>query len=619
MGGLPTLLVELDDGTGTFPHDITAYVDLSQDWSVNRGRADNFDSIDPSSLTISMKNNQGHFTLGSPTFGIFVDQMIRVTETLGATTSPRFTGYVQNWPTSWDSPIGNRSTTTITAVDRLARLERRRLRAMLEQEILLDSPLAYYTLGEPEGAVAGGDTSGKSQPALGIVGSGTPLAFGADGGPVNSGSAVQFNGGTYLSGSINAAGATGNCLILECWFSCSAAPTAPHSEVLVRAYGADGTTLLADLNIDYTGELNWYVPGGVPSGFFAASPLVTDGRQHHAVLIRTGGGSFYGYLDGVLKGGYNPGWAAPYSPASIDVGGDRTGAHPNSNVTVSHVAVYNDNQATGISTFPHAVDHYAAGTGFAGEATDTRVGRLAFYANIAPADTDLETGTADLAVQATVGASVMDALNDAVTTEGGALFVAGDGKLTLQNRTHRVHAATSTPTVALVTEDTNPGDLTWSGDKNYLINYVEGSRPDGATQVVQDDASIGQFEQYPSSVSLLVQTDAEVLAAAQWQVYAYAEPKPRLTSVTIDLLTLADGAKREAILALELGSRITISGFPSQSPVATADLIVEGSQESQSIDSWSITFNTVSAETFRAWVIEDPVYGVLGSTTKLYY
>lgn len=611
MGGLPTLLVELDDGTGTFPHDITTYVDLSAEWSITRGRDSEGDSIDPSTLTISLKNDLAHFTLGSPTFGIAIDQMIRVTETLGATTSARFTGYVQNWPTSWDSPIGTKSTTTINAVDRLARLERRQLRSMLEQEFVFDEPVAYYTLGEPEGSTSAGDTSGNAAAPLTLNGTGDPPVFGNGIGPgVDDLTAVQFMGGQYLSSTAGAGLAPP--FTFECFILRSGAPVLVFGESVLtisrptqrcRAFVA---TTSGEFYLAMTGLTGTPLSSGVN---------VCDGSTHH-VAVTVSATDVEIYVDGVMEA------TAAVSPTSETLNRFSAGGDPGDLLTapltgtVSHVCL-----TPGVLSASRIAAHALAGLeGFGGDTSDERVERLASYANVDLADMALDAGIATLTEQTTAGRSVMDALNEVAATEGGTLFIAGDGDLTFQNRTHRTYAATSTAAVALTTEDADHADLTWSGDKNYLVNYVEGSRPNGATQVVRDAASIGRHEQYPSSVSLLVESDDEVRDAASWHVSTYGTVTPRITSVTIDLMTLADDALREALLALALGDRVTISGFPSQSPKATADLIVEGSNESQSIGTWKLALNTVPAEIFCAWVLEDPVYGALEAPfTRLHY
>lgn len=78
MTGLPDLLVEMDDGTGTWPHDVSAYVRLVDGVQVVRGRTDEFADVQPSTLDLTFANHDGRFTLGSAEYGCYVDQPIRL-------------------------------------------------------------------------------------------------------------------------------------------------------------------------------------------------------------------------------------------------------------------------------------------------------------------------------------------------------------------------------------------------------------------------------------------------------------------------------------------------------------------------------------------------------------
>lgn len=105
---------------------------------------------------------------------------------------------------------------------------------------------------------------------------------------------------------------------------------------------------------------------------------------------------------------------------------------------------------------------------------------------------------------------------------------------------------------------------------------------------------------------------------ANWIAGSYSDVKPRPSGFTLDLLTLPQ-ATVQAALALTFGDRVTISGMPVQSPVATADLIVEGIKESQTHGSWALEFNTAPAALFHAMVLDHPVYGVCDTGAPVHY
>lgn len=616
MSGRPTLSVKLDDGSGTFPYDITPWVHLPAGLGIRRGRQDEFETITPSELTLRLDNLDGRFTLGSPTYGIAVDQRIRVTATVGATTRDRFTGYVQDWPTTWPSPTASYAVAQITAIDRLSRLTRRDLRSVAENEIMVERPAAYYTLGEPADSTTAGDTSGNGRHVLAQAGTGAYATFGAASGTLaDSLTAVQFSGGKYLQANYSKPlVAAGTARTIEGTFL-----TTGTSQALMSA-GDTGPTdskgygnLVPRLELNAAGHVTWFVgpTGGFLSWSITSPAAYNDGTMHHfAAVYNPAGGVVRLYIDGTqVAGATGVGSGGNVDITLLALGYQLTGV-------MSHVAVH----ASELSA-ARIADHSAAVlSGFDGERSDLRIARLASYANVPTAEQNLETGKLlGTPPQAMAGVKVLDAMQAVMTGEGGALFVDGSGVLTMQNRRHRTLQATATPDLAITAADVEHSDLVITGDKQYLKNYITASRDQGATQAVSDQASIDQFEQYPDDLStMLVSTDQQVLDAITWRVATYAQPRTRMSSLKLDLMTQTT-AVQQAALNLDLGERLTISGMPAQSPSSTFDLIVEGSDEQFTESTWTLTCNTAPSANVQAWILGDATFGVLNSTTRLFY
>jgi hypothetical protein len=145
--GLPTITVKLDDGSLTYPTNVSTRVRLPAGVTVSGyGRTDEQPAAQAAQFSVTLDNTDGAITST-----VTVGQGIQFTETIGATTRTRFTGVIsaanQGWPTGDDTF----SVIQVTAVDPLAALARQPLRSMLEEEILTDNPTAYYTLGEAQG------------------------------------------------------------------------------------------------------------------------------------------------------------------------------------------------------------------------------------------------------------------------------------------------------------------------------------------------------------------------------------------------------------------------------------------------------------------------------------
>ncbi|HJR90332.1 MAG TPA: hypothetical protein VJ782_09275, partial [Aeromicrobium sp.] len=233
MTGLPTFLVELDDGTGTFPDDITTAVSLKAGGSITRGRADEHGSITPTVLRLGIEWS------GLSGITTFNDQMIRVTETVGATTSVRFTGYVQDWPVEWPSGGDEYAITRITAVDRLARLARRKLKSMIEHEYLVDAPLLFYPLTEREDSESAGDVSGNGGPSL--IPDGAGVVFGAT--SLDGQGAVTLPAGVSLR---SAPGATGISAEASAsfWVECFCDFGSPQTNIVSVEFASGATVTL---------------------------------------------------------------------------------------------------------------------------------------------------------------------------------------------------------------------------------------------------------------------------------------------------------------------------------------------------------------------------------------
>lgn len=132
---MPVPLVRVEIAFGSDPSD------PSQDWTdvtdkvlgmegveCSRGRADEMSACEPGTLSLVLDNSDGRFTWGYGSGLYFPDvkpgKQIRVSVSAdeGLTWWPRFTGYVDGWPTAFADDVAVDIRCPITAVDRLSRL-----------------------------------------------------------------------------------------------------------------------------------------------------------------------------------------------------------------------------------------------------------------------------------------------------------------------------------------------------------------------------------------------------------------------------------------------------------------------------------------------------------------
>ncbi|MFD9111636.1 LamG-like jellyroll fold domain-containing protein [Streptomyces bottropensis] len=540
---------------------------------------------------------------------------------IGAEIRPRFWGVVNSWPVRWK---GLSSHVVISCSDMLKRLGTApALRSALAEEILhqdvagiTDVVSAYYPLSEPADSTSAGDISGGGCGALALtqVGAGGTLEFGGEGVPATGEGAVTFapasaSAGKYLTGDVGAvfqsnANAYASQTI-ECWFRTTTASRALFGlfetnldHQIVVAINAAG-----QLTVEYTAT------GGTLAVDTAPAVTVTDGEWHHVAHDIGLNPRFY--IDG------NPSTFTVNVPVmtgirNLHVGGYRGGRLFAGDI--AHVAV---THAASSVVGDIAPLHWEAGTdGFGGEDADVRVERLARYGGVN--SVTVWGSTFDpTASQSQAGSNALARLREVESTESGKLFAERDYYgLAFQSRDIRYNPSPASEVFTIAYADLDTDEVEASDDDQKMVNIVEASRPGGATQRVTAPASVLAYGEKPQQLTLLKTTDNSVLDAAAWLVSRYADPPPELREVPIEAFTMADFLD---ILDADIGSYFSVTSLPSQAPASSMRVTVEGYTETLKDRSHLIQFHTSKSMTDSVWVLDDAVYSVLGSTTRLAY
>lgn len=623
---MPDVVVEIAFTTG--PNDpapvwvdVSAYVEAQSVINISRGRADELSAIQPSRMTVILDNRDGRFTpgnTGSPYYpNVKKGRRIRVRAMWPLATSyaDRFSGYVDEWPVAWPDGTSYTSTVTVTASSRLARLGRgTELRSIIEEEILDDDPAAYYTLGDAEGSTSAGNGSVVQRPVMTFAGTGSNPVFGNATGPGTDGlTSVSFAGGKYLSVVFDQPVVKPSDTTYSWEFFFNTATTA--FQQLGRLYKANGDTVQAFITA--AGKLNILSNADAGSIYFdlISAATVSDGATHHALVratISAGTLTSTLYLDGVqIDTDTFVSFPGLTGFDRLSAGGDTTAMTG----VLAHVAV---TAGTTELTAARVDAHSDAGlNGFSGERSDQRIQRLARYAGVPSAEVTVETGlSTSITNQVTNGQTALALMTEVTDTEGGALFDARDGELTFHARSHRYNA-TSSLTLSAASQEIE-SDLEPKLDDQGLLNDMTASRTGGVTARSVDTTSIDDYGLYRESITLLTTSDNEVQDAANWKVLTRSTPAVRVPSVSVDLLNCSSSQKT-ALLAREIGDRITLSGLPSQAPASSSDFFIEGYTEVIGAESYRMTFNLSPAELSGVWQLDSSVYSVLGTTTRLGY
>ena len=542
----------------------------------------------------------------------------------------RFDGYVEEWPVEW--PGGSRYTQAqLSAHDLLSRIgSGRKLGTVIEETVRLGSNLrVYYPLGEAQDSVTAGDVAGFNigqplsiQTSTSGAGTGT-LTFGTGTGPPTDGKpAVQAApqtgvspAGYFLAGAIEQAGGFFDLSFAVTWAGTLAAPTAFSDRILAELSDSSGAVRVW-IGIDNSGKVTAALSdafGLFPSLGLVSASAVNDGSTRKFVFtIPSAGGTARLYSNGVQVSSQS--YTGTYLPnfTRLSVAGPRNGAANGlSGGTFSHVAVWNSDVsalAADIST--------ASTTGFSGERSDQRIARIASWIGFPTARQVLDVGNStSIAHVDPSGKAPLSYMQEVADTEQGVLYADTQGRLVFHNRarSYTVPSATASVDANLLGKEAK-----FVGNLFGVINEATGSRDGGADQSYSDPAAQTKTGWVLSADrKLLVTTDAEVTSAIQWLVNTHKTPQPRLINSTLDAYTsLADQAE---LRALDVDSRLDITGLPPQAPAATTVLRVNGYSEQISITGWDIAPSTSAFASVQAFVLDDTTYGDLDSSSVLVY
>ncbi|MEU0001937.1 LamG-like jellyroll fold domain-containing protein [Streptomyces microflavus] len=527
----------------------------------------------------------------------------------GAQLHARFWGLINQWPVEWE---GLYATVAITATDIFAVLSRAEdhMRPMLVQEYLLSRPRALWALDEAAGSLSAGDEAGPGDAgtlALTQTGSGGTLEFGAGTAPLGLAGAPLFTpassaAGKFLRGSAGPAFQAGSAgpWLCEAWFSTT---TAGRNILALSSAGLDSVLIL------YLAAGTGYLTvesrnGGPPTTTTVGSTSLADGALHHVVYSS----AFQElYVDGVSIGSFLG--IGPVSDlATVTVGASHLGGNLWSG-SIAAVALYAD-----ASLLPaQLAAHHACGTtGFAGETAEDRVYRIVSYMGLTSSATGVfSTGIAE---QAALGSTSLDHLRDVEATEGGVLAAdRGDPSVRLQGRSVRYNPLA---TLSVAWADVEPGRVL-AYDLQRVVNSVVVTRPGGATQRLVNAASRAARGPIGRTVDTLATSDLVTADIGNWILQRYSAPRPELRALTVDIYTLGLTAYRQW-LAADIGTPLVVTALPEQAPPTMA-VTIEGYTETISENQHTLACHTSPTVTAAVWILDDPVYSVLGSTTRLGY
>lgn len=589
--------------------DVTAYL---MEFRTTRGRQAELNRIEAGTAEVVLNNIDRRFdpsNASSPYApNVLPVRRIRLSATYNAVTYRVFSGYIETWPPDYPGPLD--SNVRISATDGFKVLNLKALPGNYPALVLSHSPIGYWRMNDTTGTTA---VDSATVPHNGTYSGGftllAPTALGGD-----EGNAVTLNGTTgTITVASNSAFDLTTTFTLEAWVKCAAYPA---QAVPINRLGWWVLTIDSATSIAIRDRNGHFASFTVPSIAGIWAHVVGVKPDNTLTNCRL-------YVNGVT---YTPtSTSGPWAPTgganAVNIGSVE-GPTSLINGSIDEVAVY----STAL-TAAQARDHYAAGVGtFPTQDTGARitsvlniVGWPAGDRSIGVGDTTIQGGTIQ-------GTSALEHIGECLDSENGLFFMTGDGIAKFVNRGARLIPPYTT-SQATFGDDSAGGELLYVDivldySDVQLWNDIRYTRQGGTVQVASDATSQARY--YTRSLikdSLLMSTDNEALAAAQWARDRFRNPALRIQRVLLD--GEADPANIwPQAFGRDLGDRVTIRKTPPGGGVRIEQVgHIEQIDHSFSAEGgvWSTAWQLSPADSQLYWILEHAVQGVLDTSTVLSY
>lgn len=624
--------------------DISGWVDWIKGVDETVGGQDESSQVSPSKIVFYLDNTDGRF-LPENTAGAYYPNFVEPLWCRFSIVDPgngidvvRFTGIIHDILPDYVGPNAHRQV-QITASNQMRRMQKfRTIASFLQEEVMLDKPIAYYPMDDGRDAVSFADQSGNSQPPLqvyGIGALGTIDPGGADGPPATGQTAPDFKPvypqlaagyqtqGKYLRTVLSkplTIGA-GHPYTIEWWMKLNDYGASDSSDNSFRYYPGVNTippssggliggyyTTPNHTESNVSGGPSVYWEGGQVN-LYDGDNLSTSqshgfgghmvpGIWYHFAVVSDGSSPLTSdsgkyYQNGHLQqckgtGSMDPPTLTVQNCAEWFLGGLPALGTGLLSGSLAHFALYD----TELSQ-ERLLEHYIAGrTGFAGEELCARAGRIVGYSGNPGYNSSNPIGP-DFPRQPVVaqdGAKALDLLNQLEVTEQGRFFIDALGNPQFYDRSHRYTSTVLTLSAAPGTGDVSPGGLQPVRDDQRFLNDVKTTTGIGTVYRAINQASITNDGIYDAAITTVGASPTNADETARLVLASRSVKQSRYPSVTVDLTgRVTNTALTNAVLAAGIWDRIAITGVVTG--FAVPEVVIEGWSAKWAAEEKSVTFN----------------------------
>ena len=588
---------------------VTPYV---RDIRIDRGRRSEWIQASPGKLGLTLDNRTRRFDpeyTSGPYYGDLVPMVpVRVQVTYDGTTWTLFTGFVEGWPTVYNTSNTD-AETRVTAVDGSRLLRQYVLpRTMLEATVADTSPTHYWPLTNPTtGVVYDTVRDYKVEPFL--YATSNPTAYTSDmaaGDPTIMAGLTGTNG-TGLASLDTYTGPLRSVMFVTDATAVNTDTTYTGGRVLFTNSTNDGIDVSfgdGDVSVTYSNVTdNRYYPATL-----VTAPYTRD--RGNMVVLTFDTSNVRVYVNGSLvhTGALSTGTTSL-------IGLLKSRVYFKAYGSIGQVAIWDYTLSdSDVATLA------ATAAGYDGDTTGTRLGRLLNLTAWPATWRTIATGDQTLGPYYTDGVSVLTAAQLIGTAEIGYAFINSDGNIELKD-------ATDTATANIVALFDDEGidapftDIEVSANTvDDIVNTVEAVYQYGSV-TVSDSASVTAYGEATSRVDArLVNTPTVATTIAQNVVDRAKNPRTRVNR--LDIPVRRDPATIVPMVApLDLADDVTVSFTPTGvgDPLWRA-VRVQGIRHNISLNDWRVSLYLAPGPVNTngpLMVLDDDTYGKLDSGNKL--
>jgi hypothetical protein len=634
----PVLSFDAGFGSGQqTPRDSITWTDLRTrllSANVSRGRNHELGALEAGTGDLRLRNQDGALNPENPSSPYYpnVTDMtpVRLLATWNGRVYPIHHAFFERLPQHWKDPHWGE--VNATSIDAWATLTTE-LPNIVQGEILVDEPYAYWPLSDPaEAATASNLARNNSAPlveTLGKYGAGGATAdFGEDpgffvGSPSTSGwgqsglTVLQNTNGyclKYGPGGVPPLPSVAGGWTVELWARLDTAAQPQPTVTLIVARAGLSTIILFVDTVSGVLKVREYDPVTHASTDVSTSSSPIDGTWKHYTIRfgATGGWRCYVNAEQVATSASS----LPGSITWVSFGGqaDETFTGRCINGALAHIAIYPRQLPYG-----RIVAHYwAALSGTDNEAADWRINKLLAAAGWGgPRSISYVSGNNDGNVgpaSAIEGRPVSSAVSEISESEGGGLYVDGAGYVCATSKIYRynqqpAYVLGDRPDLGEIPYD-GPG-MTVDYDPAQVANAITVTQHHyGRVVQVEDAASRQQRGRLTLPRTTHLRNANQVEDTANYLLLRNKQPGARVATVTID--PASNPTLWPIALGAECGDIVTLNRRPLGAVLITGRYEVIGVKHDINLQdgTWKTVLSLAPADPFW-FMLDDPVYGVL--------